>query len=187
MGQGEWELWIGKGLGSYCPFHKCDGDSCDRGVKIDENDRIFNMCRYHCDLYEKKKASGDGETKRFSVSKFMETVFSSSRPRPEVVVQGILPEAETGSGRQVRCPQLCTDIKCERLQIVDSKGNVGLCEIHTACPVLEGLVEEQRSVPPVARRTDIGITGERLGSSTPGEGIAAAVDVVGSIATVLSG
>ena len=189
MGQGEWELWIGEGLSSYCTFHKCDRDGCDCGVKIDEDDQIFNMCRYHCLSYEnKKKASEGGKTKRFSMSKIIETMFSSSGPKPEMKIQGILPKIEIGSGKQMRCPWLCTDEACQRLQIVDSNGNVGLCEIHTPFPVLEDLVEEGQPIPPVAMRINIGITGERLGnSSVTGESVAAAASAVNGIVSILSG
>jgi len=179
MGQGEWEHWIGKGLGSYCTFHKCDRDGCDHGVKIDEDDQIFNMCRNHW-----KKASEGGKTKGFSVRKMVKNMLSSSEPKSAVKIQGILPKVETESGKQMRCPQLCTDKTCERLQIVDSKGNVGLCEIHSPCPVLEDPVEEGQPVPPVAMRFNIHITGERLGNSpVTGEGVAAesAAAAVGAV------
>jgi len=187
MGQAEWELWAAEGMKSYCVFHKCDVEGCNRGLKFDERDQVSNMCGDHCHSYTKKKASEEGK-RRSSVTRIVGSVFSSSTSKPEVKVQGVLPRVETGPGKLARRPEVCSDRACERLQIVDATGSVGYCEIHTMYPVLpdSSAVEPGGPVPPFAVRMGVNIAGQITAGGESLSAVAGALTITNGVVSVVS-
>jgi hypothetical protein len=167
MNQAEWEFWSGENFGSYCAKHKCVMDGCDMGLKFDETGCLFNMCAYHCHwlaleaMVKEEKAK---KRSRFSraISKVAGMALLPIRPpKPVLGVQGRIPLARNQVGL-VRLHTMCTVGTCKRLQILDSRGMGGTCELCTEFPVLpEGVVKGPNgAVPPLARVVGVDATGQ---------------------------
>jgi hypothetical protein len=162
MGQAEWEFWDTQHFGSYCALHKCIMEGCNMGMKFDETGCLFNMCAYHSHKFALREITKDdnAKKKRLSLSRIMETVFSSSSPKPQLKVQDQLPQRVAGTGEIVRLHEECTADTCQRLQIVDSRGVGGSCELHTEFPVLPDSVKDaEGGIPPLARVFVVDATG----------------------------
>jgi len=167
MNQAEWEFWSGVNFGSYCAKHKCVMDGCDMGMKFDETGSLFNMCAYHCHWLALKAMAKEEKAKKKSrlsraISKAAGTAFSVIRPpKQELGVQGRIPLAHNRRGL-VRLHTMCTVGTCKRLQILDSRGMGGACELCTEFPILpEGVaMGPNGQVPPLAKILGIDATGQ---------------------------
>jgi hypothetical protein len=167
MSTSEWELWIGQNFGSYCAEHKCAVDGCNLGMKFDESGCLFNMCSYHCHKFatEAMAKEDDAKTGRPpGLSEAVRRLFSTNNPpKTGLRVHAQLPPVSE-DGEMVRLHTECTVATCQRLQIVDSRGLDGACELCTEFPVLpEGVVRRPNGeLPPLARIFKVDASGKRV-------------------------
>jgi len=201
MGQPEWEFWQAQNFQSYCVLHKCDIEGCDQGMMSDETGCLFNMCAWHsrasalARLDNGAAKNNDGKTKkkkRFSLSRIVEAVLSTSNPTPPVKVQGQLPpKEEVKPGDLVRTHEECTVGDCQRLQIIDSRGLAGTCELHAEFPVIpDSVMGPDGGIPPLARIFEVDITGKarerNAGAGTAAVATAGALTLVNGAISILS-
>jgi hypothetical protein len=169
MNQAEWEFWSGENFGSYCAKHKCVKDGCDMGMRFDETGSLFNMCAYHCHWLALEAMAKEEKAKRRSR---LSGVFSRVAgkvsvaikvPGPELRVHGRIPPAHDRGGLR-RLHAMCTVGTCKRLQILDSRGMGGACELCTEFPVLpEGVaMGPNGAMPPLARVLGVDGMGQYL-------------------------